>query len=149
MTCSDLYRGGHDAPLLFSMAIFNSKVLNRSVHADEIPSLTPEDLTALKTELFDCIKGINEALTEMSQFQLRHDLPPDEDWRHRAKKKLRICTQFAAKVEALGADTPPLSYKDAYINRLHEILAEELDPNSLEKIESEAAELARLDVGRN
>lgn len=131
------------------MAIFNSKALKRSIHSDDISELSVEDLSQLKTELFDCIEGINQSLAEMSQFQQKHGLPADEDWQHRAKKKLRICTQFAAKIEALANDMPPLSYKDAYIRRLHEILVEELDPNSLDKIESEAAELARLDVERN
>lgn len=130
----------------FSMAVFNSKLLRRAVRSDEILDLTSEDLKTLKTELFDAIEGINKALSDMKTFQTRHGYAPDEDWEHRAKLKLRICTQFAAKIEAAGTDAPALSYKDAYIQRLHEILAEELDPKSLEKIEQEASELARMDV---
>lgn len=131
------------------MVLFNSKSLRRPVQSDDVKTLSPEDLLALKTELFESIEGISQSLAEMDQFQRRHGIPPDEDWQHRAKTKLRICTQFALKIDKMMGGAPALSYKDAYIKRLHEILVEELDPNSLEKIESEAAELARLDVGRD
>ena len=83
------------------MAIFNSKSLDRSVFTEELLDLGPSDLDKLRNELFDCIEGINTSLAEVSVFEEKHGLPPDEEWRHRAKKKLRICTQFAAKIEAL------------------------------------------------
>ena len=94
---------------------------------------------------------------QVSGFQVCHDVGcenltavqlSDDDWQHRARKKLRICTQFAAKIEAFKSGTP-MTYKDAYAARLREILLEELGPTSLKKIEDEAAELARNDVGRH
>jgi hypothetical protein len=131
----------------FVMPIFNSKSLELSIHSNEIPKLSEADLKLLKEELFDAIEGIHKTLSEMQQFQNRHGYKAvDDEWEHRAKMKLRICTQFAARIESSRSDAPVLSYKDAYIKRLHEILAEELDPKSLEKIEQEASELARMDV---
>lgn len=69
---------------------------------------------------------------------------------HRAKKKRRICLEFAAKLNTLinGAEPPKVSYEEAYKKHFREILLEELGPN-LERIEAEAAELARADVGRH
>ena len=133
---------------LFFMAIFNSKSLDRSVFTSELLTLDPEDLDKLRNELFECIEGINTSLVEVAGFEQKHGLAPDEEWVHRAKKKLRICTQFAAKIEALDKGAP-VSYKEAYEKRFLEILAEELDPVSLKKIQDEAAELARSDVSRN
>ena len=128
------------------MAIFNSKELNRPVHSSELAELTPEDLEILRTELFDCIEGINKSLSEIKDFTDKHGYPPDEDWLHRAKKKLRICMQFAVKIEASNNGTP-VTYKEAYEKRFREILLEELGPDSLKKIENEASELARADMG--
>ena len=130
------------------MAIFNSKKLDRVVHSTELPDLSEEDLEALRAELLDCIEGINTSLVEVKSFEDKHGLASDDDWQHRARKKLRICTQFAAKIEAFKSSTP-MTYKDAYAARLREILLEELGPTSLKKIEDEAAELARADVGRH
>ena len=130
------------------MAIFNSKELDRVVHSTELPDLSEEDLETLRAELLDCIEGINTSLAEVKQFEDKHGLTSDDDWQHRARKKLRICTQFAAKIEAFKSSTP-MTYKDAYAARLREILLEELGPTSLKKIEDEAAELARNDVGRH
>jgi hypothetical protein len=130
------------------MAIFNSKSLDRSVFTEELLGLDPSDLDKLRNELFDCIEGINTSLAEVSVFEEKHGLAPDEEWRHRAKKKLRICTQFAAKIEALDKGSP-LSYKEAYQKHFLEILTEELDPLTLKKIQDEAAELARTDVSRD
>jgi hypothetical protein len=130
------------------MAIFNSKELNRVVYSTELPNLSEHDLETLRAELFDCIEGINTSLAEVKQFEDKHGYSSDEDWLHRAKKKLRICTQFAAKIEAFKNGSP-MTYKEAYAKRLREILLEELGPTSLKKIEDEAAELARTDVGRD
>lgn len=137
------------------MAIFNSKVLNRPVDSAEIRRLSPEDLATIKDELMDAIHGINEHLQEVEDFGKRHQVPADEDWKHRAKKKLRICTQFAARIEAIENEQnqcsdetsrKALMYSTAYIRRLHDILVDEFDPEALQEIEQEAAELARMDV---
>lgn len=130
------------------MAIFNSKALDRAVHSTELPELSKEDLATLQNELIECILSIQASLAEVKAFDGKYGLSPDEEWQHRAKKKLRICKQFAAKIEALKGGTPPAVFKDAYAARLREILAEELGPTSLKKIEDEAAELARADVER-
>jgi len=130
------------------MAIFNSKALDRAVHSTELPELSKEDLATLQNELIECIVSIQTSLAEVKSFEGKHNLLPDEDWQHRAQKKLRICKQFAAKIEAFENGTPPATFKDAYAARLREILLEELGPTSLQRIEDEAAELARADVER-
>lgn len=130
------------------MAIFHSKDLDRSVTSDEIPNLSSEDIEILRSELLDCIKSINKSLSEVSSFQQRHGFPGDQDWQHRAKKKLMVCTHFAAKIEAFEVGDPVV-FKDAYEKRLREILLEELGPVTLEKIEKEAAELAREDAAKS
>ena len=130
------------------MAIFNSQSLNRSVLSSELQQLSPQDLDKLKTELLSCIEEISTSLTEISSFEKRHGYASDEEWQHRAKKKLRISTQFAAKIEAFEKGAP-VSYKQAYEKRFLQILSEELDPVSLERIQDEAAELARSDVLRS
>jgi|TARA_S200002703_G_C3615180_1_gene188890 hypothetical protein len=129
------------------MAIFNSRELNRPVHSTELAQLSPQDLELLRAELFDCIEGINKSLSEVKDFTDKHGYPHDEDWLHRAKKKLRICMQFAVKIEAFNTGTP-MTYKEAYEKRFREILLEELGPDSLKKIEDEASELARADLER-
>jgi len=93
------------------MAIFNSKELNRVVYSTELPNLSEHDLETLRAELFDCIEGINTSLAEVKQFEDKHGYSSDEDWLHRAKKKLRICTQFAAKIEAFKNGSP-MTYKE-------------------------------------
>ena len=140
------------------MTVFHSEVLNRTLESNEIQDLNDEDLGALMDELMGVIRAIHKSLKEIEEFEEKHQLPPDEEWKHRAKKQLRICTHFAAQVEATGrrsaTDAPApapdkaLLYSTAYIKHLHDILVEEIDPQSLEKIEQEAAELARLDVER-
>ena len=127
------------------MAIFNSRSLKRSVLTSELTTLDPQDLDTLCDELFGCIRDISASISETTRFQEKHGLPADEEWLQRARKKLRICTQFAAKIEALG-EASPVSYKEAYEKRFLEILAEEIDPLSLKKIQDEAAELAKSDV---
>jgi hypothetical protein len=104
--------------------------------------LSPQDLRKLTEELFDCINEITTSLQEVADFEEKHGYEPDTEWFYRAKKKLRISTQFAAKIEAMG-NPPPKSYKQSYQEHLFRILAEELDPISLKKIQDEASTLAR------
>tara|TARA_R110001606_G_scaffold154562_2_gene296314 strand:+ start:983 stop:1372 length:390 start_codon:yes stop_codon:yes gene_type:complete len=124
------------------MAIYNSNSLDRSVLTTELPGLSPQDLRKLTEELFDCINEITTSLQEVADFEEKHGYEPDTEWFYRAKKKLRISTQFAAKIEAMGNPLPK-SYKQSYQEHLFRILAEELDPISLKKIQDEASTLAR------
>jgi hypothetical protein len=95
------------------MAIYNSNSLGRSVLTSELPHLSPQDLRNLTEELFDCINEITTSLQEVADFEQNHGFEPDTEWCYRAKKKLRISTQFAAKIEAM--DKPlPKSYKQLY-----------------------------------
>lgn len=124
------------------MAIYNSNSLGRSVLTSELPQLSSQDLCKLTNELFDCISEVTATLQEVADFEARHGYEPDSEWCYRAKKKLRISTQFAAKIEAMGNPLPK-SYKQSYQEHLFRILAEELDPISLKKIQDEASTLAR------
>lgn len=124
------------------MAIYNSNSLGRSVLTSELPHLSPEDLRNLTEELFDCINEITISLQEVADFEAKHGFEPDTEWCYRAKKKLRISTQFAAKIEAMNS---PLSksYKQLYEDHFLRILLEELGPASLKKIQEEASVIAR------
>jgi hypothetical protein len=124
------------------MAIYNSNSLGRSVLTSELPHLSPQDLRNLTEELFDCINEITTSLQEVADFEQNHGFEPDTEWCYRAKKKLRISTQFAAKIEAM--DKPlPKSYKQSYQGHFLRIVAEELGPISLAKIQNEADSLAQ------
>ena len=124
------------------MAIYNSISLDRSILATELPHLGTNELRKLYHELIDCINEITASLAEVSSFEEKHGYAPDTEWYYRAKKKLRISTQFAAKIEAM--DKPlPKSYDELYQDHFLRILLEELGPASLKKIQAEASVIAR------
>lgn len=124
------------------MAIYNSSSLDRSILAAELPHLSSSDLNKLYRELIDCINEITASLNEVSSFEEKHGYAPDTEWCYRAKKKLRISTQFAAKIEAM--DKPlPKSYDELYQDHFLRILLEELGPAALKKIQAEASVIAR------
>ena len=124
------------------MAIYNSTSLDRSVLTTELPHLEAQELRKLYHELIDCINEITASLEEVSSFEEKHGYAPDNEWYYRARKKLRISTQFAAKIEAMNNPLPK-SCKQMYHDHLLRILAEELGPVSLKKIQDEASALAR------
>lgn len=124
------------------MAIYNSNSLDRSVLTTELPGLSPQDLRKLTEELFDCINEITTSLQEVADFEEKHGYEPDTEWCYRAKKKLRISTQFAAKIEAMNKPLPK-SYNEQYQDHFLRILLEELGPVSLNKIQNEASTIAR------
>jgi len=124
------------------MAIYNSNSLGRSVLTTELPQLSSQDLRKLTDELFDCINEITISLQEVADFEQKHGFESDTEWCYRAKKKLRISTQFAAKIEAMSKPLPK-SYKQSYQDHFLRIIAEEIDPVSLIKIQNEADSLAR------
>lgn len=126
------------------MAIYNSTSLDRSVLTTELPHLEAQELRKLYHELIDCINEITVSLEEVSSFEEKHGYAPDTEWYYRARKKLRISTQFAAKIEAINNPLPK-SYNQIYQDHLDRILAEELGPVSFNKIKAEAATLARKD----
>jgi hypothetical protein len=129
---------------------FRSKDLGRVLSLSEIEDLGTGDQKILYEELIEAVRSIDATIKEICDLEKRSGIRSDSDWLHRAKKKRRICLEFAAKLNVIlgGAEPPKISYEDAYKKRLREILAEELGPD-LERIESEAAELARADVGRD
>lgn len=124
------------------MAIYNSNSLDRSVLTTELPGLSPQDLRKLTEELFDCINEITTSLQEVADFEEKHGYEPDTEWFYRAKKKLRISTQFAAKIEAMNKPLPK-SYDELYQDHFLRILLEELGPAALKKIQNEASTIAR------
>jgi hypothetical protein len=66
-----------------------------------------------------------------------------------SKALISHCQRFPLfSSEAFEVDDP-VSFKEAYEKRLREILLEELGPVTLEKIEKEAAELAREDAAKS
>jgi hypothetical protein len=130
--------------------VFKSKDLDRGIFLSELDSLPVNQQKLLYEETIESINGIDSSIKEISGLEKRSGISSDSDWLHRAKKKRRICLEFAAKLNTLinGAEPPKVSYEEAYKKHFREILLEELGPN-LERIEAEAAELARADVGRH
>ena len=130
--------------------VFKSKDLDRGIFLSELDSLPIHEQKLLYEEAIESINGIDSHIKEISGLEKRSGISSDPDWLHRAKKKRRICLEFAAKLNTLinGAQPPKVSYDEAYKKHFREILLEELGPN-LERIEAEAAELARADVGRH
>jgi len=126
------------------MAIYNSSSLRRAIPSTQLTSLNPQDLKDLTEELFSCIEDTTSSLEEINRFEEKHGYEPDAEWQYRAKKKLRIAKQFAAKIELLGVEAP-MTYRKLYQLHLIEILSEELGPATLKKIQDEAAALARQD----
>lgn len=88
-------------------------------------------------------------MSQAEEFQQSAGISPDEDWLHRAKKKRKICLDFAIKASAALRGRSGISFEEAYQKRLDEILCEELDPATVDRIKKEAKELALDDVGRN
>ena len=129
--------------------VFNSKDLGRGVLLSEVEELPVADQKLVYEEAIEAINSIDASIKEISSLEKRSGISGDSDWLHRAKKKRRICLEFAAKLNTAlnGAQSPKISYEEAYKKHLREILFEELGP-ALERIEAEAAELARTDVGR-
>jgi len=130
--------------------VFKSKDLDRGIFLSELDSLPVNEQKLLYEETIESINGIDSSIKEISGLEKRSGISSDSDWLHRAKKKRRICLEFAAKLNTLinGAQPPKVSYEEAYKKHFREILLEELGPD-LERIETEAAELARADVGRH
>jgi hypothetical protein len=130
--------------------IFKSKDLGRVVSLSEIEDFNTSDQKLLYEELVEAVRSIDLTVKEIGDLEKRSGIRSDSDWLHRAKKKRRICLEFAAKLNVIlgGAEPPKANYEDAYKKHLRKILFEELGP-SLERIEAEAAELARADVGRD
>ena len=124
------------------MAVYNSSFLKRAVSSTQLASLSSQDLKDLTEELFSCIEDTTSSLEEINLFEEKHGYEPDSEWQYRAKKKLRIAKQFAAKIELLGVEAP-MTYRKLYQFHLVEILSEELGPAALKKIQDEAAALAR------
>jgi len=125
------------------MAIFNSKRLNRPILSSEIPSLDKKTIFELNEEIFETIESISQQIKDVKRFEKQHGTPPDAEWEARAKKKIRICSQFALKIENAGYHHQ--TYKDSYEFHLNQILAEELGP-SFEKIKKEACSLATMEA---
>jgi len=117
----------------------------------EVEDLDTCDQKLLYEELIEAVTSIDSTIKEISDLEKRSGIRTDSDWLHRAKKKRRICLEFAARLNAAlgGMEPPKISYEDAYKKHLREILTEELGPKAIERIEAEAAELARADVGRD
>ena len=135
--------------------IFKSKELCRGVFLSEIEELPVADQKLLYEEAVEAIRGIDLSVKEISDLERRSGVSGDSDWLHRAKKKRRVCLEFAAKLNTVmngnapeEREPPKVSYEEAYKKHFHQILLEELGPD-LERIEAEAAELARADVGRH
>ena len=130
--------------------IFRSKDLGRVVSLAEVDSLDASDQKLLYEELIEAVTSIDSTIKEIGGLEKRSGIRTDSDWLHRAKKKRRICLEFAAKLNTIlgGSEAPTVTYEEAYKKHLREILSEELGP-ILETIEKEAAELARADVGRD
>jgi len=128
--------------------IFKSKNLDREVFLSELYDLPLNEQKLLYEEAIESINGIDSSIKEISRLEKQSGVSGDTDWLHRAKKKRRICLEFAAKLNTFinGAETPKVSYEEAYKKHFHRILLEELGPD-LERIEAEAAELARTDMG--
>ena len=130
--------------------VFTSKDLGQGVLLSEVEDLGTHEQKILYEEAIEAINSIDSNIKEINGLEKRSGISTDADWLHRAKKKRRICLEFAAKLNTIlnGADLPKISYEEAYKKHFHQILLEELGPD-LERIESEAANLARADVGRH
>lgn len=121
------------------MAIFNSKKFNRAIFDSEIPNLDKKTIVQLNEEILETIQSISQQIKEVRRFEQQHGTPSDLDWEARARKKIRVCSQFALKIENAGYCHS--TYQEAYKFHFDRILADELGP-TLEKIEREASVLA-------
>ena len=130
--------------------VFTSKDLGRGILLSEVETLDAAEQKLLYEETIEAINGIDSKIKEISGLEKRSGISTDSDWLHRAKKKRRICLEFAARLNTTinGAEPPWISYEESYKKHFHQILLEELGP-ALERIEAEAAQLARADVGRH
>lgn len=130
---------------------FNSKELGRVLPLSEVEDLDTDQQRLLYEELVEAVKSIDETISEILDLEKRSGIRTDSDWLHRAKKKRRICLEFAARLNAVlnGSVAPSKpTYEDLYKKHLREILIEELGPKSVERIEEEAASLARTELER-
>ena len=127
--------------------VFNSKRLSGSVFYSELETLNPKDQQIVYDEAIEAINSIDASIKEINDLEKMSGVGGDSDWLHRARKKRRICLEFAAKLNTIlnGTEPPKVSYEESYKKHLRAILLEELGPD-LERIEQEAAELARSDV---
>jgi len=128
---------------------YKSKSLEREVPLDSVHNLPTSELQSLYEETTETIKSIDHDMSQAEEFQQTTGIAPDHDWIHRAKKKRKICLDFAIKVSAVLRGSSGVSFEEAYDKRLYEILCEELDPITVDRIKHEAKELALNDVGRN
>ena len=128
---------------------YKSKSLDREVPLDSVHDLPTSELQSFYQETTETIKSIDHDIMQAEKFQQATGIAPDHDWVHRAKKKRKICLDFAIKASAALRGSSGLSFEEAYHKRLDEILCEELDPVTVDRIKHEAKELALNDVGRN
>lgn len=126
------------------MAIYNSASLSRPVLTTELKSLKTNELRKFYQELLECINDVATQLEDVSAFEEKHGHAPDHAWEYRAKKKLRISMQFAAKIEKILKPLPK-TYDQHYQEHFTRILLEELGPAALKKIEAEASTVARAE----
>lgn len=138
---------------------FPSKDLGRTVGIDEVHALELEDCRVFHIELTLAVQAMDDAIQEAHRLDREAGIPCDRDWLHRTRKKRRITIAFAteakrrlAKLE--GVDVSELKHRRSQadlqrdkfqrlkLNRLRELLKEELGPGVYEEIESEAHETA-------
>lgn len=124
------------------MSFFDSESLGRRVNDLALDTLSQEELTSFSNELHTAIKTITIEIDRMNTFWEKHGYERDVAWIDSAKKKRKIATLFAMKLDALGTK-PPRSFEEAYIDALHLILAKEFDANDLEEIRAEAKAAAQ------
>lgn len=128
---------------------FKSKSLEKDVPLSLLHELPASELQLIYNETIETIKSIDQDISEAESFQKSAGISPDQDWIHRAKKKRKICLDFAIKSSAALRGESSLSFEEAYQRRLDQILSEELNPTTLANIKKEAHELALEDVERN
>jgi len=128
---------------------FRSKSLEKDVPLHLVHELPVSELQSLYDETVETIRSIDHDVSQAEEFQQSAGISPDEDWLHRAKKKRKICLDFAIKASAALRGRSGISFEEAYQKRLDEILCEELNPATVDRIKKEAKELALDDVGRN
>lgn len=141
---------------------FPSKDLGRTIGIDEVHSLELEDCRVFHIELTLAVQAMDDAIHEAHRLDRDAGIPCDRDWLHRTRKKRRITIAFAteakrrlAKLEGVDVvdlrnrrsqgDLQREKFHRLKLNKLRELLKEELGPGVYEEIETEAHEAAEGD----
>jgi hypothetical protein len=136
---------------------FQSRNLGRAIAIAEVHDLGLEDCREFHVELTLAIQAMDDTIQEAHRLDRDAGVPCDRDWLHRTRKKRRITIAFATeakrrlmKLEGVDgaevrqrrslADLQRDKFQRLKLNRLRELLKDELGPGVYEEIEHEAHE---------